>query len=679
MKIRFTILIIFLLFLGYSLSASIIYHNVNPDEVITPLAAEYFIDMNSDAGNDFSIQNNVDAGNNIFEILFGCIGAGADVVGTDIGGVFCVSVLTNGTNIGAGSGFSGQAPISYPSLRTASYTSWLGQTNKFIGVKFMIGANTYYGWIRITVSGTNVVTVVDWAYNDIADGTIAAGDMGGGGTETLEANFLASSYNINIGECISFQDNSMGNPTFWSWTFDGAETPTSNLQNPEGICYYTPGVYDVTLNIQNATNTDTYICVGCITVIDQTIVPIANFIADQLVIPAGSSVQFTSTSQNGPFTSFAWAFEGGLPFSSTDETPMLISYSTPGVYDVQLTVVNTQGNEDTELKQDYIKVVPLSTELPTVNFIADRTLIAPGESVNFHDLSHGHPYQWEWNFQGGLPVISYDPNPEGIVFPNPGTYNVQLIAINSLGSDTLIRNAYITVTDNPTCTAPPVPNFRASNRLIVASNKVYFEDFTTNNPFTWNWYFEGGYPSYSDNSNITEGIEYNVPGIYDVTLAVNNSCGSNYLIKNDYIYVFTGPVSVYCDSLRNLGPDEVVTTVPVTGWGHIAGHNSQRVKAYADYFEDHSFTQIEGLVVPVRFSDYGSIFSYVKFFIWDGSTTYPDSVLAEKKVLIKDIPDNFYSVITFDEPVEINGPFMQDSVLIIPTTMETASATTGLL
>ncbi|HQL71275.1 MAG TPA: T9SS type A sorting domain-containing protein, partial [Bacteroidales bacterium] len=102
---------------------------------------------------------------------------------------------------------------------------------------------------------------------------------------------------------------------------------------------------------------------------------------------------------------------------------------------------------------------------------------------------------------------------------------------------------------------------------------------------------------------------------------------------------------------------ELITTVPVSGWGEIAGHNSQRVRMYADFYDDHSFSKIEALIVPVRTSDYASVNSYVKFYVWEGSTPYPDSILAEKKVFIKDIPDNFYSVITFNPPIEIEGPF----------------------
>ena len=655
MKIK-TILLLMLFMVSLHVSADIVYHNVNPDQIILPGDTEYFIDMNGDAVNDFSIQNNVNTGAGIYNILFVCQSTGADVVGADQGGVWGVNVLSNGTNVGAGSSFSGTTAPSDAYIRTGAYTTWINQSNRFIGVKFMVGADTFYGWIRISVSGTNVVTVIDWAYNDTNGTTIAAGDIGGGGL-ILDANFTASAYVINAGECIDFTDISTGNPTYWEWTFAGAQTTGSLSQNPTNICYYTAGVYDVILNVQNATNTDTYTCTGCITVNAQTDLPIANFTADYVLITEGGSVNFTNTSVNGPFDEVLWAFEGGLPFNSSDENAGPISYATAGVYDVSLTVTDEDGNSDTELKLDYIKVVPLASEPPEVNFIADRTVIEPGESVNFHDLTYGNPYRWTWTFQGASTPTSEEQHPQNIQYPAEGVYTVKLVAMNNLGTDSLIRTGYIIVDDNPPCTTYPIPDFRASNRLIVSGTKVYFEDLSVNNPTNWNWYFEYGYPNYSNASNITNGIEYNYPGIFDVTLTVNNACGTNYITKNDYIYVFTGPVAQYCDTLSNIASSELITTVPVSGWGEIAGHNSQRVRMYADFYDDHSFSKIEALIVPVRTSDYASVNSYVKFYVWEGSTPYPDSILAEKKVFIKDIPDNFYSVITFNPPIEIEGPF----------------------
>ncbi|HOY39996.1 MAG TPA: PKD domain-containing protein, partial [Bacteroidales bacterium] len=479
------------------------------------------------------------------------------------------------------------------------------------------------------------------------------------GASTLDAAFAASAYNIFEGECINFQDQSTGNPTSWAWTFPGSNTPTSPDQNPVNVCYNVAGTYNVSLTVQNATDTNTENCTGCITVVVNPVNPIADFSGSPLIIPVGGVVTFTNLSQNGPFIEpWAWTFEGGIPNVSNDSVPQPIMYNTVGTYDVELLCSNTLGVQDIELKHDYIKVIPAATEPPVANFVANYTVIQPGDAINFIDLSLGNPYQWEWTIQGGDPSDPTVQNPSNVIFALPGIYDVQLIVRNNLGVDTLIREDYIVVSATDPCVTAPVASFTAAPRLITAGQVVYMQDQSTGLPANWNWIFEGGNPQFSTEGSITEGVLYSVPGIYNVTLAVNNICGSDMLIKDDYIYVFSGPVTLFCDTLSNIGPNETVgTIVPQDAYGFIAGHNGERVRAYADYFEDYTFGQIESLIVPVERAVYGSYNSYVRFMIWDWDGDTIGEVLGEKKVYIRDLQANFNNVITFNPPVEIDGPF----------------------
>lgn len=75
----------------------------------------------------------------------------------------------------------------------------------------------------------------------------------------------------------------------------------------------------------------------------------ANFTCNETTICEGGAVQFTDLS-GGAITSWDWTFEGGTPATSTDQNP-LITYSTPGEYDVTLyvsdgTTNSTLSNED---------------------------------------------------------------------------------------------------------------------------------------------------------------------------------------------------------------------------------------------------------------------------------------------------------------------------------------------
>lgn len=81
--------------------------------------------------------------------------------------------------------------------------------------------------------------------------------------------------------------------------------------------------------------------------------PVANFSATENPVIEGESVTFSDLSSNIP-TSWSWTFEGGTPASSTYSNPV-VTYNTPGTYDVNLVVSNADGTH-TVLKQNFITV-----------------------------------------------------------------------------------------------------------------------------------------------------------------------------------------------------------------------------------------------------------------------------------------------------------------------------------
>ncbi len=80
---------------------------------------------------------------------------------------------------------------------------------------------------------------------------------------------------------------------------------------------------------------------------------IAGFTANQTQICGAGQVQFTDQSTGNP-TSWSWSFPGGDPATSTLQNPV-VTYSTPGQYNVELTVSSGTTN-NTITKQNYIQV-----------------------------------------------------------------------------------------------------------------------------------------------------------------------------------------------------------------------------------------------------------------------------------------------------------------------------------
>ncbi|MDA3912209.1 MAG: FISUMP domain-containing protein [Bacteroidales bacterium] len=82
---------------------------------------------------------------------------------------------------------------------------------------------------------------------------------------------------------------------------------------------------------------------------------------------------------------------------------------------------------------------------PQADFNANQTEISLGESVQFTDVSTNNPTDWQWDFGDGNASIEQNPSH---TYENEGTYTVSLTATNAIGSDTEVKNDYITVISN---------------------------------------------------------------------------------------------------------------------------------------------------------------------------------------------------------------------------------------
>jgi hypothetical protein len=99
------------------------------------------------------------------------------------------AVLSQGASIGSGQAFTAGKPIRMARTAGFDYNSvysrnffgpWDNVQNRFLGVEFLIGGATHYGWVRVTVSDAHIpmtATVTGYAYETIAGQSIQAGQM----------------------------------------------------------------------------------------------------------------------------------------------------------------------------------------------------------------------------------------------------------------------------------------------------------------------------------------------------------------------------------------------------------------------------------------------------------------------------------------------------------------------
>jgi hypothetical protein len=73
--------------------------------------------------------------------------------------------------------------------------------------------------------------------------------------------------------------------------------------------------------------------------------------------------------------------------------------------------------------------------LPEAAFASSDNSVQVNEPVDFTDLSTGAPFSWLWNFSGANASLSLSQSPQGITYPLPGCYDVNLTTTNIAGSD----------------------------------------------------------------------------------------------------------------------------------------------------------------------------------------------------------------------------------------------------
>lgn len=190
-----------------SANAQIVYTDVNPDTSMIclnyPCYESYNLDLNNDAIVDFTLQTS----HNHCQTTFVMSDRKSVSVVSQSGNLAAANMLYANSSIGSNLSFSTNSVTlrsivsGYPGLGCpavlGSSGSWTDSTDHYLGLQFSVGANTYYGWVRLNVIVYNFVsavscTVKDYAYNSIPNQPILAGQTATGIIE----NSFASSINL---------------------------------------------------------------------------------------------------------------------------------------------------------------------------------------------------------------------------------------------------------------------------------------------------------------------------------------------------------------------------------------------------------------------------------------------------------------------------------------------------
>lgn len=214
----------------------------------------------------------------------------------------------------------------------------------------------------------------------------------------LTADFEASALEVTIDCGIDFKDLSVGVPFEWEWIFEGADTETSTLRNPQGITWSTPGQYNVTLKVTNPVGDNTIVKNAYI-IVSTELMPTVAFTSDKRVFCSSDNplVRFTDNSEHCPI-SWNWSFvPGDVTFtngtSAASQNPEVL-FNSPVNYNVTLTVNNLNGATTTTM-DDYILIGGF--QIPFGESWESQSMLANSWAIENPDNSS----TWEFAQVGG--------------------------------------------------------------------------------------------------------------------------------------------------------------------------------------------------------------------------------------------------------------------------------------
>jgi hypothetical protein len=167
----------------------IIHTDVIPDLVIDS-GAVYALDVNNDATAEFSLYattytDSASGGIYGYSILQVEPPAANAVLGNLFASTYPLpSALNAGDSIRPGAtdwkDGSVNSGLQYLAVVTPppgpAYGNWPGINDKYIGMRFVVGAQTHYGWARLSVSADgSAITIKEYAYNSTPGAGITAG------------------------------------------------------------------------------------------------------------------------------------------------------------------------------------------------------------------------------------------------------------------------------------------------------------------------------------------------------------------------------------------------------------------------------------------------------------------------------------------------------------------------
>jgi PKD repeat protein len=394
------------------------------------------------------------------------------------------------------------------------------------------------------------------------------------------------------GSSVQFYDRSTENPFIWDWQFPGGSPGFSNDPNPS-VVYDLPGTYSVTLSVTNSAGTSNETFINYISVGNsgQTLIEYQDFDngpQDWTVWNPDNSITWDIVQVNGGPTGEQAARLRNAAYANNGTRDGLIS-----------PVMNLVGYQSAFIEVDYAYArrgsAPSDSLIIYVSTDGGQTFPnrvyanADNGSGNF---TTSNPTSGEF-----IPTVAEHWCGSGTgasclmvnISSYTGERDVVLMFENYCNTGNNLYLDRIAVLGDCYDLDPPIADFLSDIQESCAPAIVQFTDISENSPYSWQWTFEGGSPSSSDEQN--PEVIYTTPGVYNVTLQVENEEGIDILTKTQYITVNDVPLTSFSFSRDSLTVtfNNITQDANMYSWDFGDGNSSTETNPVHTYTDDGDY------------------------------------------------------------------------------------------
>ena len=363
----------------------------------------------------------------------------------------------------------------------------------------------------------------------------------------LVADFRSNIQEVTAGKPVNFIPKIQGYHTSINWTFEGGTPTTSSQENPS-VVYSAPGLYKVTLRIQDREG------------------KVSTKVKQQYIkVYANQVDSLCKASMEYDYTFIKKVQIGDYINETTGFPPNGYSDFSAGI----VKIVKGQTN--------HLKVYPDYTNSDQISVSA---WIDWNQDGDFDDAGE-QVLQQKGRFESAQTIIAI---PANVVTNQAMAMRIRLGYFKDLvpcGLDNYmgeIEDYSIVVTNTPEVSLQsPTAVFIANTNHITEGQQIAFENKSTGSPTSIHWEFIGGSPTASTSN--TPIITYNKSGVYPVILTVTNAKGTNQSLSYVTVKKTGGVEGNYCTT-TNTSSSVHITNVTLGSINNTTGFGTNGYTSY---------------------------------------------------------------------------------------------------